>query len=486
MSERPKILLTPYMGRTSFIVSKEMRDKVKEAGLVCPTHVTLGFNEDLLIGDRKLCDSEFYEILKQEHLHHSLSVAAMLLGEGDVEVLKELWGGADVVDRWSGNILWTFEEMLQVFQQTEETIEEPLPDTEPEEEKVDHLDYKEEQKAIRYNERRGYPKSFVKKVQEMVGAEETGDWDEAAVEAVAQWQHEEGLTVDGMVGPNTKDRMTEGFPREERVLTEDEKDKIIAFTTRHEGGHRNPYSACNRDGEWKGLFDRPKKDSKGNRIPPNKRYLYPNFDPNGHSQYHPSGGSHVGLSWGAWQVTQDAGTLGRVLQFAFDEEPEVFVHVFGGEEAAKELLEVTQRKGGDEGGTRSPRVQPVQGVDLWEEPWVSRFKKAGTLEVFQRAQRKGICKRLNRILDPDREFNVWDFGFTSQGEIAVLFDISVQFGLGGMTKRWRRALGSPVAGETYDIMDVIRELPEKRQDRRVSILKEADSWVHYRRPDDEQ
>lgn len=346
----------------------------------------------------------------------------------------------------------------------------------------DFLNYKEEARAIRYNTKQKYKTSLIERIQTLVGVEPTGSWNEKTVEAVAHWQHVEGLKTDGMVGPSTKSKMTAGFKEIVKPLTDSEKDAVIAFTVKHEGGSRNPYSACNRDGEWRGLFDRPKKTSKGSRIPASERNKYPGFKANSHSQYHKSGGSHVGLSWGAWQITQDAGTLGRVLGFAHDEDPRLFYKTFRGKKLALEMLKILQDDTKGRIGRRSARVQPIGGVDLWEEPWVSCFKKAGQIELFQRAQRRGIMRRLNQILNPKNKINAWNQGLTLQGEIAVLFDISVQFGYSGMKKRWKRAIEKK--GDDCTIHDIINELPEHRQGRRRDILKLADVWVRYEYSDD--
>ncbi|MGI9507415.1 MAG: hypothetical protein ACR2RE_30600, partial [Geminicoccaceae bacterium] len=81
--------------------------------------------------------------------------------------------------------------------------------------------------------------------------------------------------------------------------------------------------------------------------------------------------AHEGLRFGFYQASQDGGELGELLAAMRGAAPDAFAEIFG--PAADLLIETLQAEGPSslempEG--RSARVQPVEGADLWEEPWV--------------------------------------------------------------------------------------------------------------------
>ena len=66
------------------------------------------------------------------------------------------------------------------------------------------LSDKQVKRAVSYNRRRRYSSAEVKDIQVAVAARPIdGDWGPKTVNAVAAWQQEHGLDVDGMVGPST-------------------------------------------------------------------------------------------------------------------------------------------------------------------------------------------------------------------------------------------------------------------------------------------
>ena len=81
-----------------------------------------------------------------------------------------------------------------------------------------------------------------------------------------------------------------------------------------------------------------------------------------------------GVSYGILQWTQKSGSLGRLLRTMAATDPIAFGRFFGASWA--KLLEVTARAS----------LEPVDGVVLWAEPWVSRFVAAGRWPAFQQAQ----------------------------------------------------------------------------------------------------
>ncbi len=81
-----------------------------------------------------------------------------------------------------------------------------------------------------------------------------------------------------------------------------------------------------------------------------------------------------GVSYGILQWTQKSGSLGRLLRTMAATDPIAFGRFFGASWA--KLLDVTGRAS----------LEPVDGVVLWAEPWVSRFVAAGRWPAFQQAQ----------------------------------------------------------------------------------------------------
>lgn len=65
--------------------------------------------------------------------------------------------------------------------------------------------------ALRYNQTRGYTDEQTKLIQKVVGANPDGIWGPKTVGAVKVWQSNNGLVVDGMVGPKTFTAMREDF-----------------------------------------------------------------------------------------------------------------------------------------------------------------------------------------------------------------------------------------------------------------------------------
>lgn len=86
----------------------------------------------------------------------------------------------------------------------------------------------------------------------------------------------------------------------------------------------------------------------------------------------------VGLSYGIAQWAQQAGMLGALLKKMYAADPATFQRLFG--MPWQELLNVTNAT------DPKARMAPVGGVVLWQEPWVSRFKRAAEHPPFVEAQ----------------------------------------------------------------------------------------------------
>ena len=197
-------------------------------------------------------------------------------------------------------------------------------------------------------------------------------------------------------------------------LTVDDKMRIIDRIAPFESN--GDYGAVNADGEFAGKF--------GTNHPAYQHY-------------------HVGLSYGLIQFTQDSGKLGELLRTMRARDAAAFAQVFGPD--GDELVRVTTSSGPGSShspGGRSARVQPVAGVDLWQEPWVSRFRAAAQNDKFKAAQREIAARG---YLDPVLEFAGW-LGLNSERALTMVVDRAVQMGVGG-AKRWIISAVGPVGSE---------------------------------------
>lgn len=251
---------------------------------------------------------------------------------------------------------------------------------------------------------------------------------------VSDFQKENELEMDGKLGPSTASYIRQSILDKQLYcsrVTEEDLLEVAKFISSMEGH----FWSCNRDGEFRGLFDR-----------------------NGHTHW-ASGKVHIGLSFGFIQFTQDGGALGELLEIMHNDDPKLFASIFG--PSYKELLEVTNRNGRTRKKGRSPRVQPVAGHDLWDDFWVNKFIKAGKELVFQRSQLKLANKN---YMTPAIKLCI-DLGLSSQRALAMVFDRCVQLGPAGA----RRA-----------IMNVRGEAPEHIFLKELVDLWKTQRW--YKRP----
>jgi hypothetical protein len=141
---------------------------------------------------------------------------------------------------------------------------------------------------------------------------------------------------------------------------------------------------------------------------------------------------HTGLSFGIAEFNQDNGTLGQLLTLMHQRDAAEFAAIFGA--GAAELLAVTTAPGpsGEHvGGDRGPRVQPVAGADLWEEPWLSRFRAAGASPAFRAAQNQ-LAAEL--YLGPMLTVAA-GFGLDTERALCMVLDRAIVLGEQG-AKRW--------------------------------------------------
>ncbi len=222
---------------------------------------------------------------------------------------------------------------------------------------------------------------------------------DAYTEDVKKMQKMLGIKVDGKCGPVTLSRARQHYMENHpaKVISKVEIMKIIS---KFEG----KFWSCNRDGEFRGLFDR------------------------GDKKHWASGKVHIGLSFGFIQFTQDGGALGKLLKRMNSKNSELFKDVFG--EHSDELLKITNKSKGIRIKGRSRRVQPVGGHDLWEDYWVSRFKRAGMIEEFQECQ---LELASDDYLDPAIK-HCERLDFKSERALLAMLDRCIQHGPGRAPK----------------------------------------------------
>lgn len=200
-------------------------------------------------------------------------------------------------------------------------------------------------------------------------------------------------------------------PSNLQPLTIEDRKDIIEQIAHFESG--NDYSKINADGEFEGKFGE------------------------NHSAYHTY---HIGLSYGIVQFTQDGGNLGRLLVMMRDRDRNMFNRIFG--DHANDLIRVTTASGPISRKTstgRSARVQPVDGADLWKEPWLSRFREAGRQAAFQSAQNEAAS---TFYIEPILPFAGW-LGLNTDRALTIVADRSVQMGPGG-ARRWIIGVVGPI------------------------------------------
>ncbi|HYE41373.1 MAG TPA: hypothetical protein VEB23_15655, partial [Ramlibacter sp.] len=149
---------------------------------------------------------------------------------------------------------------------------------------------------------------------------------------------------------------------------------------------------------------------------------------------------HLGLTFGGFPFVQEHGTLGQLLVLMRERDRATFDNLFP--EAAT-LVSVTTAADGPRAWQSpdgySQRLRPVGGKRLWEEPWLSRFRRAGRHPPFQGAQNElaaslyvqpvvGVCRQI---------------GLDSEQGLAMVIDRAVQMGADGALA-WVLECATPV------------------------------------------
>ncbi len=132
-----------------------------------------------------------------------------------------------------------------------------------------------------------------------------------------------------------------------------------------------------------------------------------------------------GLSYGILQWTQKSGNLGILLAAMREADPAGFASIFGTE--WRRVVEVTARGS----------LEPVDGANLWEEPWASRFTAAGRHAPFVEVQWS-----LAQAGDHWRgaEDVAARLGVRTERSMTLFFDRSVHQGPAGVARTAERLL----------------------------------------------
>lgn len=125
---------------------------------------------------------------------------------------------------------WDNSEKVPVGNNSVAPIQRELATPRPEETPAEQEDLTERQirNAIWYNRAR-YDERNTRMIQDIVGVEPTGTWDERSVLAVARVQEDYGLQKDGLVGPNMFRWLDNEMDLE--GLSEDTDDTLLMFLT---------------------------------------------------------------------------------------------------------------------------------------------------------------------------------------------------------------------------------------------------------------
>jgi len=350
-------------------------------------------------------------------------------------------------------------------------------------------------KLINYNRER-HDKESTRIIQSAVGATVDGLWGKETIGKVIDWQRERGLLADGKVGPKTFAAIAAAAPvptKETRAIEPLRFKELMEPTIIVESaGHANPYAASNLDAEYEGWFDEPKRHPEtGAFLKPSERAevrrankgVYKSFwasrwDADGNER----AGTHIGRSEGMIQFAQSPGSLGLYNKEAFEQNPDLFVQIMGPK--FKELIDVTTSAEGKTRavkglgpGLRNNRVMPVDGHDLWRGPWNERYDELAEHECFKQAQRIVANEfYLVPALALARQY-----GWSSQTEIAVLFDMCVQFGPGNSRKGAEGYLARAKRkyGDDADLITCLNILSAGHKNRRLKVASQTKPWVHY-------
>ena len=149
---------------------------------------------------------------------------------------------------------------------------------------------------------------------------------------------------------------------------------------------------------------------------------------------------HLGLTFGAFPFVQEHGTLGQLLRLMRERDAATFDATFP--EATQLIAATTSNEAPhawESPDGYSPRLVPVAGQRLWQEPWLARFRRAGQHPAFQGAQNE-LAARL--WIEPVRQV-AKQLELDSDQALTIVVDRAVQMGpQAGLA--WVLAAATPV------------------------------------------
>lgn len=139
----------------------------------------------------------------------------------------------------------------------------------------------------------------------------------------------------------------------------------------------------------------------------------------------------AGLSFGLIQWAQRPGRLNELLRAFRDEEPEAFVSILAGGDAAlaQGLINHTAKLNG--GVVKATGVTTDPKFDLIKEPWAGRFRRAG---LDRRLQRVQVTAATKAFTDSLKFMKGYAPEIRSERGAAFMLDLANQHGDGGAKK----------------------------------------------------
>lgn len=134
----------------------------------------------------------------------------------------------------------------------------------------------------------------------------------------------------------------------------------------------------------------------------------------------------AGVSIGLWQWNQRDGGLSLVLNAYHTANATLFRNIFG--EHWQALLRTAEQRS----------MSPVGGVVLWQEPWVSRFQRAGQNPTYQQVQRQ-LAQQSEYVAAASKAVQI--LGVTSERAFALTLDTAVNQGPNTAIRYARRVVG---------------------------------------------
>jgi len=143
----------------------------------------------------------------------------------------------------------------------------------------------------------------------------------------------------------------------------------------------------------------------------------------------------AGLSFGLIQWAQKPGRLNELLRAFQSEQPQLFVQIFGGGDAAlaQGLIDHTAKPNGGvnkQGQTTDPQFE------LIADPWSSRFREAGLNQDLQRVQ---VNTALSDFRSSFQELQTYAPQIRSERGVAFMLDLANQHGDGGAKSIFTKA-----------------------------------------------